>query len=85
MDNSMLMCVADGLQHLMHDFWGVLFCVVDAVHEGACGCVLHEEKDVVLVVEMGVKLNDVGVIQAVLYFEFVGELSEHVVIRYGWF
>lgn len=37
----------------------------------------------VLVVEMSVKLNDVGVIQAVLYFEFVGELSEHIVIRYG--
>ena len=47
------------------------------------GLVFHEEKDVVLVVEMGVKLNDVGVIQTVLYFEFVGELSEHVVIRYG--
>ncbi len=37
----------------------------------------------VLVVEMGVKLNDVGVIQTVLYFEFVDELSEHIVIRYG--
>lgn len=53
---------------------------MDSGHESSAGSVLHEEKDVVLIIEVGIKLDNVGMGEFVLYFQLGYQLIEHIVL-----
>lgn len=85
MYDLMRMRVSDGLDHLPHDFGCELLSLLEMLHEGAAGGILHEEKYVVVVAEVAVEFDDVGVVQTVLDLQLVGELLQHVILEDGRF
>lgn len=73
--------VVDGPEHLHHGLADELLLALAVVHEHPAVDILHQQKHMVLVFEVGVQLDDVRVAQFVVDFQLLGELVHHPVLQ----
>lgn len=71
-------------EHLLYDDWPKFLSRFELLHEHASLSILHDQENMIFVIEMFVKLNDIGIVQRVMYFQLSGELFNHIVLENGW-
>jgi hypothetical protein len=81
MDDMVHVGIFNGLEPLLERTRGIIFIAFKFLDESASWRILHEQEDVILVREVGVELDDVGVVEPVLYLQLVDELAHHLVFH----
>ena len=79
MRDSFWVEVLHPMNDLLDDVGSVLFGRFEFVHKDASLSILHEEKDVILVVKVGIEFDNVRVIEWVVNSELVSKLFYHII------
>lgn len=79
--NFKLMHILEGINGLLHVPGSDVLGALELVHEDAALRVLHQQEDVILVIEVSVQFYDVGVIQPIMDLQLSRELGDHVVLQ----
>lgn len=83
MDHLVPMHVLYGVEDLLDRLAHEGFLALELLHESAVAGVLHHEEDVVLVLEVAVQFDDVGVVEAIVNLQLSCKLLFHLVVLDG--
>lgn len=68
------------IEALLDDGGSLLFASFQPLHQVPVWSILHQHENVILVLEVGVEFDDVGMAELVLDFQLFGQLQLHVVL-----
>jgi hypothetical protein len=78
-DNSFPVHVADGIENLLNGTTDKRFFALEGFHESSIAGILHHQEDMILIIEVSIELDDIGMVQVVMNFQFGDELLFHFV------
>lgn len=82
MNNTVPVQVIYGIQNLRYNIADKGLTALEMIHKGPILNVLHQQEDMVVIVEVGIELGDIGMIigQQVMNLQFLAELFHHAIL-----